>query len=421
MLAKKWRKLSLNKDKNNSLKEENNDEEVENKEIIIVDIDNDKSQLEKEEENNNESKEEKQLKSIYLQKRPQPIIRVDPNSIQITNYKVETSIEPNSSYNDYNIEEIKKRYIPRISYDYNFNNKYEENKTCRINNTPSLDEIKNKYEIKNLKDNIISKDSKYKKYIPGTYRNSSNYNLNNTFSTFENNIKKQNIYYNYGPIYNYERTKELKNQTINGKDNESIEYKISNPYNEQKTYYRSPKNTDTVPNKIITNKIKNDSFIINKYNLRKDYPNLYYLNNNNNINNEDNDTSINNPKNIRKFYSVERPNRLRNDERNKRIFYPGKDNFNSSFNNLNNNKNNKSFINERNNSMIDMKTYKNGGNYNYSNSYSNSFLLNNYKNNQKLSYVINDTDNLYQYYPSFNKLNNFSGKSFFTKLNYVYN
>ena len=108
--------------------------------------------MEKEEENNNESKEEKQLKSIYLQKRPQPIIKVDPNSIQITNYKVETSIEPNSSYNDYNIEEIKKRYIPRISYDYNFNNKYEENKTYQINNTPSLDEIKNKYEIKNEKD-----------------------------------------------------------------------------------------------------------------------------------------------------------------------------------------------------------------------------------------------------------------------------
>ena len=73
----------------------------------------------------------------------------------------------------------------------------------------------------------------------------------------------------------YERTKELKNKIINGKDNENIEYKISNPYNEQKTYYRSPKNTVTVPNKIITNKIKNDSFIINKYNLRKDYPNLY--------------------------------------------------------------------------------------------------------------------------------------------------
>ena len=418
MLAKKWRKLSLNKDKNNLLKEENNDEEVENKEIIIVDIDNDIPQLKKEEENNNESKEEKQLKSIHLQKRPQPILKVDPNSIQITKYKVETNIDPNYSYNDYNIEEIKKRYIPKISSDYNFNNKYEENKTYQIYNTPSLDEIKNKYEIKNLKENI--KESKYKKYIPNTYRNNSIYNLNNTFSSFENNIRKQNIYYNYGPIYNYERTKELKNQTINGKDNENVEYKISNPYNEQKTYYRSPKNTDSVPNKIITNKIKNDSFIINKYNLRKEYPNLYYLNNNY-INNEDNDKSKNNAKNIRKFYSVERPNRLKNDERTKRIFYPRNDNFNSSFNNLNNNKNNKSFINERNNSMVDMKTYKNGGNYNYINSYSNSFLLNNYKNNQKLSYVINDTDNLYQYYPSFNKTNNFSGKTFFSKLNYVYN
>ena len=71
------------------------------------------------------------------------------------------------------------------------------------------------------------KESKPHKYTSGLYRNNSHYNLK---KPIENNIKKHNIYYNYGPIYSYERAKELKylnsSSITNEKENRKKKKKI---------------------------------------------------------------------------------------------------------------------------------------------------------------------------------------------------
>ena len=165
------------------------------------------------------------------------------------------------------------------------------------------------------------------------------------------------------------------------------------------------KDKNYVPGKI--NNTNNNS---SKSNIRRNYPNLYYFNNNtNSYNKMDN----RNQKNTRKIYSVERPNRIRNNQQIKRIINP-ENYLDASINNRNKNKN---LSYNKNNSMIDIKNNKNFINNEYNNTYS----LRKLNNNQQYSYIINDTDNLYQYYPSYNKTNGFSGNSSFSKLNYVYN
>lgn len=394
MLSKKWRKLPLNEDKKASLEtEEEKNEEKNKKEIIIVDINfDDKSEPIREEkkELNNNSKEEININSFHLLKKPQLILKVDPNSIQSTKYKIENSFKPNNSYNIYNIEEIKKRYNPRKSYDYMYTKNNNENRTYQINDSrPSFEEIKNKYIKKENKISKDPKDSKSYNYILGTYRNNLNCSLNNNDDN---------------PIY-----------------------KISNPYNEPKIYYMHTKNTCmplSSPN-TITNNMKKDSYIVNKDNLKREYPNLYYFNNttrNNNINNiiDDYNKARDEKKNIRKYYSVERPNSSNYNDNFKRIgFNSLKDNLNSS--NINNGfDNNRSLINRRNYSTLDVKRNRNDNNtisYNYNENNLNRLLLNTYNNNQRLSYIINDIDNLCQYYPSYNQKNNFSGRSFYSKYN----
>ena len=128
MLSKKWRKLSVKENEQNSEnEEEKKDEEVENKEIIIVNVDNASKSEEEEEEINNESKDEKDLKvkSIHLKTKPKPIINVDPTSIQITNYRVENKPKLNRFNND-NIDDIMNRYQNKLNEpnDYQYENNY---------------------------------------------------------------------------------------------------------------------------------------------------------------------------------------------------------------------------------------------------------------------------------------------------------
>ena len=420
MLSKKLRKLSLREEEKNESKEDNdnkNKDEIGNEEIIIVNMEN-KSESEEEGEIIQESK------SKYLKTKPQPILNVDPNSIQIINYIIDTKPNSNDSSDNYNIQNIMNKYNSKIlNYDY----KYED-KTYQINDNPRIEEIKDKYQIKDIKKNLLEKEVKPTfRYIPGTYRNNHINNLNNTFNE-KNNItkpfyeknKKQNIYFNYGPIYNYERTKEVKNQIISSGDENGInqinisEYKISNPYNTRnnRTYYFSQKRKNISTDKLI-NDSKDNSSSLNKTDIRKDYPNLYYFNYYQDFN------SVNNNKkelHNRKVYSVEKPNRLRKTPEIKKSNLGKKiDRPSHSFIN---NDDNKSTSYRINNSMIDRTNDNNNLN---NNGYPNAISLRNYNkniNDIQYSYVINDVDNLFQYYPSYNKSNGFSGNTSLSKINY---
>jgi hypothetical protein len=360
----------------------------------------------------------------------------------MTKYKVENIIKPSYSYKNKFIEEIKKKYNQRKSKDENSKKMCSLKKTYQVfNNKHYLDESKNNYENKDFKEKILFKETIPHKYTSGLYRNNSYYNLK---KPPESNIKKH--YYNYGPIYSYERSKELKIQNIspikskkekenekeNGKEeNEVSIYKISNPYKEQKTYCMQTKNIYSKPT---NNNTQIDLMTLNKSNLNREHSDIYYNKNEENkenndyINVDNNNISINGVKNLKKNMSVERPNLSRNKTNHiKKLFFAESENLNSSLNNIsnntyiNNNNNNNSLINRRNYSTLDVRNNNNDINYNnniyYRNSYSNSFLLNNYKKHQKVSY----TDKLSQYSAPVIKTNDFSENSFFKKLNYVYN
>ena len=475
MLNNKWRKLKIKENNNNSLKDEDKNDEEEKKEIIIVNMDNiSESDIEKEEneeiekeeeeieekENKNETKSEKNFKntnSKYLKVKPKPIINVDPSAVRITNYIVDNRTKLNCYNNDnYNIQNIINKYNPKMPNNYKNENINNDKKTYQINETSIIDEIKKKYQIKNKKENILSNNANtLNKYIPGSYsyRNNPPNKLNNTYTYHSkknkanpligNNFRNQKSYYNYGPIYNYERTKEIKNHIIsstipikeNNKENSERNINILSQYNSEsrKTYYYST--MDNKNNSNPTKIINNQNFEI-KSDIRKDYPNLYYFNDYKNnigkihkINNNSKtiQDKINKSRNEkisiipRRNYSVERPNKLKKNEQIRRATFNLEKKLEMGYldNSINNSKNNSIKNNRRNNSMIE-----NNKNINeYNNSYSNSFLLNNYiknGNSPRFSYEINNIDNLYQYYPSYNKSNGFSGNSSFAKLNYEY-
>ena len=433
MLSKKWKKLSINKNEIDSLKEEEKNDEEQNKEIIIINMGNNSDVEEEEEDINNVSKENiSKINLKYSRLKQKPIINVDPNSIGITNYIIEN--KPKSTYyheKTSDIKDIMIKYSPKYINSYN-SEKNNQQKTYNLNKNVTIDEIKNKYQINDINSrNKILNHSKPFEYTSNTYRRNFSNNLNNIYTdnynnSFNlNNSKKENIYHNYGPIYNFERNKELKNQIIS----DINEYKISNPY--KKTYYMTQKDNSIEPTKIL-----DETSIINKSDIKKDYPNLFFYNNYKNnitpninkystiqekINNSRNNP---NPVNKRKIYSVERTNRMKKNfdirkatfNLDKKLGY-----LNSSINtndtyNDNTNKNQR-----RNNSMINLKNDNRIINE-YNHNYSNKYLLNNYikNSNKPKNYEIRDIDNLFQYYPSYNKANNFSGHSSYANLNYIY-
>ena len=428
MLAKKWKQLPLNKNEIDSLEEEKNDE-VKNEEIIIINMGNDSDSEPENKEDINELERQSHYENNsknnlkYSKIKPQPLIYVDPNSLDMTNYIVEKKPKPYYYNKDlYDIEDIINKYSPKYSKDYNSKKKNQE-KTYQINMVTNIDEAKNKFKINDIINSYINN-----KHISRTERN--NFSNNNSF--YLKNSQKENTYYNYGPIYGYERNKELKNQIIS----DINEYKTLNPYNtlqNRKTYYMSPEDNNIKPTKI-----SNESTLINKSDIRKEYPNLYFfndyknniikkINKNNTIPTKNNNsTNINSTFKIKKFYSVERPNtKKKNEDIRSATFNLEKklDYLNSSINRKDKDNNNDNKSNKRkNNSMIDLKNDDRIINE-YNHNYSNSFLLNNYikKANEPKDYEIKEIDNLLQHYPSYSKSNNFSGYSSFTKLNYVYN
>ena len=225
MLSKKWKKLSLNKNEIDSLEEEEkNGGEMKNKEIIIINMGNDSDSEPENKEDINELERQSHYEINsknnlkYSKMKPPPLIYVDPNSLDMTNYIVEKKPKPYYYNNDlYNIEDIINKYSPKYSKDYNSQKKNKE-KTYQINKDINIDEIKDKFKINDIINRNINN-----KHISRTERN--NFSNNNSF--YLNNSQKENAYYNFGPIYGYERNKELKNQIIS----DINEYKILNPYN----------------------------------------------------------------------------------------------------------------------------------------------------------------------------------------------
>ena len=346
MLSKKWHKLS-DKDEE-SLKEEKNNEEKEYyNEVIIINMNDDNSEIEKEKEDINEDKSKNiKINSIKLKSKPKAILNVDPNSIKITDYFIENNIEQN--YDD-KLKDVINKYNNKKS------KKYQDR-----NIIPHINEIKNKYQINKMENTLSNENNYLSKYIRG---------MNNIYSSI-NYLNKNNKYYNYGPIYNYERKKDkiIKLKEEENKNLNAIEYKISNPYdNNTKENFLLP--------------INNQLSFINKAEIRKNYPNLYYFNNI--LKDEIIDLS------------TQRSNRKGNNQ------YIKNTNFiNESPNLLFSNKEKNKYFIKRNNSINEINKMNS---YNFSDYKHKSYLIkknNNY--NRDFSYIINDTENLYQYYRPYN-------------------
>ena len=367
MLSKKWHKLSEKEEE--SLKEEKNNEDKEDyNEIIIINMSDDSSENEKEKEDINEDKSKNlKINSIKLKSKPKAILNVDPNSIKITEYYIENNIEEN--YDDKLKEVINK-------YSRNMSNKYQDN-----NIIPNINEIKNKYQI-NKMENTLSKENNYlSKYIPGM--NNISYNINYL------NKSKNNKYYNYGPIYNYERKKDkiskLKEEEKEIKNSNTIEYKISNPY-------------DNIAKENFILPINNQLSFSSRAEIRKNYPNLYYFNNI--LKNDILDPLYlhqysNNNQNKRVDLSSQRSNRKGSNQYIKNLNLIN-ENPDLKFSNK---EENKYFI-KRNNSINEINKMNS---YNISDDKHNSYLFKkNNDYNREYSYIINDTENLFQYYQPYN-------------------
>ena len=367
MLSKKWHKLSEKEEE--SLKEEKNNEDKEDyNEIIIINMSDDSSENEKEKEDINEDKRKNlKINSIKLKSKPKAILNVDPNSIKITEYYIENNIEEN--YDDKLKEVINK-------YSHNMSNKYQDN-----NIIPNINEIKNKYQI-NKMENTLSKENNYlSKYIPGM--NNISYNINYL------NKSKNNKYYNYGPIYNYERKKDkiskLKEEEKEIKNSNTIEYKISNPY-------------DNIAKENFILPINNQLSFSSRAEIRKNYPNLYYFNNilkNNILDPLYLHQYSNNNQNKRVDLSSQRSNRKGSNQYIKNLNLIN-ENPDLKFSNK---EENKYFI-KRNNSINEINKMNS---YNISDDKHNSYLFKkNNDYNREYSYIINDTENLFQYYQPYN-------------------
>jgi len=352
MLNKKWHKFS---EKNEDTLKEDNKEKEDYNEVIIINMNDDNSESEKEKEDINEDKSKNLIiNSIKLKAKPKAILNVDPNSIKITEYYIENNI---GKINNDKLKDVINKYSYKMSNNYQFNNII-----------PEINEIKNKYQINKL-ENTLSKENNYlSKYIPGM--NNISYNSN------------YNKYYNYGPIYYYERKKDkiskLKEEEKEIKNSNTIEYKILNPYD-----------NNTKENFFIYNHLS----FTDRTEIRKNYPNLNYFNNilkNNNLE----PFYLHQNSNKRVDLSSQRSNRKGNEQ------YIKNSNFINEIPDLkfNNKEENKYFI-KRNNSInkINKINSYNISDYNKKN--------NDY--NREYSYIINDTGNLYQYYQPYNNSKNY--------------
>ena len=278
MISKKWRNL----DKNLIENYKNNNDEIDNednnykREIIIVDVFNSEEEDEGEIQEKNNKKKEEIIFNRFKLKLPKlkPILNVDPNSINLVNYIVNSkNVDLYKKYsNYYRGYDTGYQYQPR-NYTYfctsHFNsnnankqvnylargNDYTYNYTSRYN-------IINKrnyhqpYKL-NRKNNIT-----YSDYLKEKYNNNLIYSQN--FEEKPNYIKSISIR-KYQTIDNHES---LKKNKINWSGNQRINRRYSwrNLQGERNTYVINDYNNNLQPVILIENKNRNNNSIDSKLN-----------------------------------------------------------------------------------------------------------------------------------------------------------
>ena len=246
MITKKCHKLQ------NTLKEENekNDEDDNNdqKEILIVDVNNNLEESEEEKEGD-EQIENSINDSKYRLSKPKPILNVDTNSINFTDYQVNDNKYsynnyPNPRYNFYT-GRGSSYYIPK-SYSFYYNSN-------------SNNGLKNDSIINNRFNNLASN----KDYLYNYGRNDNPYKLNRNNSYIGYNISRNNNNNNYPYTDNTDNHSltysfYLQQKPNNGRSSSYI--KSQNNYNNDGNRYNlknsNSNNYLSISQRIIPNKYK---------------------------------------------------------------------------------------------------------------------------------------------------------------------
>ena len=268
MITKKCHKLE------NTLKEEdekNNEEENnEPKEILIVDVNNNLE--EDEEEKDAKEGDGQNEKSINYSKsklsKPKPILNIDSNSINITDYQVNDNNNKYSNYNysnynypstRYNFYTGSSYYLPK-SYSFycnsNFNNGFR-NTNSHFNNLASSNDYtyryknNNNYPYANNNDNNSITYSFYSQQKPNNLRSRSFVKLQNKYNIDDNNnlrnskgnnlsISQRSIpcRYNDGNQNNFYPTKERVTYVLNYYKN-NVGSNFNNKNNTYRAYNKS--------------------------------------------------------------------------------------------------------------------------------------------------------------------------------------
>ena len=268
MITKKCHKLE------NTLKEEdekNNEEENnEPKEILIVDVNNNLE--EDEEEKDAKEGDDQNEKSINYSKsklsKPKPILNVDSNSINITDYQVNDNNNKYSNYNysnynypstRYNFYTGSSYYLPK-SYSFycnsNFNNGFR-NTNSHFNNLASSNDYtyryknNNNYPYANNNDNNSITYSFCSQQKPNNLRSRSFVKLKNKYNIDDSNnlrnskgnnlsISQRSIPYRYndGNQNNFYPTKERVTYVLNYYKN-NVGSNFNNKNNTYRAYNKS--------------------------------------------------------------------------------------------------------------------------------------------------------------------------------------
>jgi len=285
MITKKCHKLE------NTLKEEdekNNEEENnEPKEILIVDVNNNLE--EDEEEKDAKEGDDQNEKSINYSKsklsKPKPILNIDSNSINITDYQVNDNNNKYSNYNysnynypstRYNFYTGSSYYLPK-SYSFYCNSNYNNgfrNTNSHFNNLASSNNYtyryknNNYYPYANNNDNNSITYSFYSQQKPNNLRSRSFVKLKNKYNIDDSNnlrnskgnnlsISQRNIPYRYndGNQNNFYPTKERVTYVLNYYKN-NVGSNFNNKNNTYRAYNKS------LPYKINYNYIYNWGIVI---------------------------------------------------------------------------------------------------------------------------------------------------------------
>ena len=268
MITKKCHKLE------NTLKEEdekNNEEENnEPKEILIVDVNNNLE--EDEEEKDAKEGDDQNEKSINYSKsklsKPKPILNIDSNSINITDYQVNdnNNIYSNYNYSNYNYPSTRYNfytgssyYLPK-SYSFYCNSNYNNgfrNTNSNFNNLASSNDYtyryknNNNYPYSNNNDNNSITYSFYSQQKPNNLRSRSFVKLKNKYNIDDNNnlrnskennlsISQRSLPYRYndGTQNNFNPTKERVTYVLNYYKN-NVGSNFNNKNNTYRAYNKS--------------------------------------------------------------------------------------------------------------------------------------------------------------------------------------